>query len=113
MGISFTAWAADLRYVFFEKIDEIRKEKGKEFVYPNEILIPARDKMKDEIIVKLKQAGSTGKGKELVKFYRENPGWKLSGMGNNLYSYGENPDMAALVRTITESVLKELKNNNI
>lgn len=112
-GISFTAWAADIRYVFFEKIDEIRKEKGKEFVYPSDILIPARDKMKDEIIAKLKQAGSTGKGKELVKFYRENPGWSSSGMGNNLHNHGENPDMAALVRTITESVLKELKNRNL
>ena len=82
-GISFTAWAADIRYVFFEKIDEIRKEKGKEFVYPSDILIPARDKMKDEIIAKLKQAGSVGKGKELLDFYRKNPEWKLSGMGNN------------------------------
>ena len=112
-GISFTAWAADIRYVFFEKIDEIRKEKGKEFVYPSDILIPARDKMKDEIIAKLNQAGSTGKGKELVKFYRENPGWAPIGTGNSFHSNAENPDMETLVRTITQKVLKELKNRNL
>jgi tagatose 1,6-diphosphate aldolase GatY/KbaY len=112
-GISFTAWATDVRYVFFEKIDEIRKEKGKQFVFPSDILIPARDKMKDEIITKLKQAGSAGKGKELVKFYRENPGWGLSGMGNNLHGNAINPDMETLARAITEIVLKELKNKNL
>jgi tagatose 1,6-diphosphate aldolase GatY/KbaY len=112
-GISFTAWAADIRYVFFEKIDEIRKEKGKEFVYPNEILIPARDKMKDEIIAKLKQAGSVGKGKELLDFYRKNPEWKLSGMGNNPGGGVLSWDMETLISNITEIVLKELKNINL
>jgi tagatose 1,6-diphosphate aldolase GatY/KbaY len=108
-GITFTAWATDVRYVFFETIDEIRKEKGKNCVYPNEILIPARDKMKDEIIVKLSQAGSVGKGSQLLDYYRQNPGWELKKpQCNPTISLGPT-DIESLVKNITESVLKELK----
>ncbi|MCL4417976.1 MAG: class II fructose-bisphosphate aldolase, partial [Actinobacteria bacterium] len=69
-GISFTAWATDIRFAFFEKIDEIRKEKGREYVIPGNILIPARDSMKNEIINKLGQSGSIGKGSEIINFYK-------------------------------------------
>jgi tagatose 1,6-diphosphate aldolase GatY/KbaY len=115
-GISFTAWATDVRYVFFEKIDEIRKERGKQFVLPSEILIPARDSMKDEIITKLKQAGSTGRGKELLNFYRGNPTWTLkysnNNSNNNYSAFSKKINLDKLVNDITESVLKEIRNIN-
>lgn len=108
-GISFTAWATDIRYVFFEKIDEIRKEKGKQYVFPSDILIPARDKMRDEVIVKLKQAGSVGRGSELLNFYKENPGWKLSTPVKTGQPGQEKPNIDNLVCIITRKVLEEIK----
>ena len=69
--------------------------------------------MKDEIIAKLKQAGSVGNGKELLDFYRKNPEWKLSGMGNNPGGGVLSRDMETLISNITENVLKELKNINL
>jgi tagatose 1,6-diphosphate aldolase GatY/KbaY len=112
-GISFTAWATDVRYVFFEKIDEIRKEKGKEFVFSSDILVPARDKMRDEIIVKLKQAGSDGRGSEIIDFYKKNPGWKLSNSGSQNQIERNKIDIESLVSAITETVLREINKRNI
>lgn len=111
-GISFTAWATDIRYVFFEKIDEIRKEKGRQYVFPSDILIPARDKMRDEVIVKLKQAGSVGRGSELLNFYKENPGWKLNTPGKIGQPEEGKIDIDNLVCIITEKVLKEIRKRN-
>ena len=112
-GVSFTAWATDIRYVFFEKIDEIRKEKGREYVIPGNILIPARDKMKDEIINKLRQGGSAGKGNEIVSLYKDQANFDLS---NKSYSGQVCPgieeiDINNLVKTITQVVLKEIKDS--
>jgi ketose-bisphosphate aldolase len=112
-GISFTAWATDVRYVFFEKIDEIRKEKGKQFVFSSDILVPARDKMRDEIIAKLKQAGSDGKGSEIINFYKNNPDWNLNNSTNTHYIEKNKIDIENLVSIITETVLKEINKKNI
>lgn len=110
-GISFTAWATDVRYAFFEKIDEIRKEKGKKYVFSSDILIPARDSMRDEVITKLKQAGSTGRGSELADFYRRNPGWQLTAEKNICSAQDKiKTDIDSLVHEITERVLRELRN---
>ncbi|MHB1345894.1 MAG: class II fructose-bisphosphate aldolase [Candidatus Humimicrobiaceae bacterium] len=112
-GISFTAWATDVRYVFFEKIDEIRKEKGKQYVFSSDILVPARDKMRDEIILKLKQAGSDGRGSELLDLYKRNPGW-TSGSATASGCFENNKtDIENLVSIITETVLKEIRNRKI
>ncbi|MCL5070206.1 MAG: class II fructose-bisphosphate aldolase [Actinobacteria bacterium] len=105
-GISFTAWATDIRFVFFEKIDEIRKEKGREYVIPGNILIPARDKMKDEIINKLSQAGSIGKGSEIINFYKNRAKTDISG---KYFSDVDKFDMDKLVEHITSAILKEIR----
>jgi len=105
-GISFTAWATDIRFVFFEKIDEIRKEKGREYVIPGNILIPARDKMKDEIINKLRQGGSIGKGSEIINFYKNQVKTDIS---NKCFSDIDKVDVDKLVKYITLAVLKEIK----
>ena len=105
-GISFTAWATDIRFVFFEKIDEIRKEKGREYVIPGNILIPARDKMKDEIINKLRQSGSIGKGSEIINYYKNQAKTDKS---NKCFPGIDKVDVDKLVKYITLSILKEIK----
>lgn len=70
-GISFMAWSTDIRYAFFKKIDEIRAEKGEKCIIPDDIMIPARDRMRDEIISKILQTGSNNRGSELIRLYNE------------------------------------------
>jgi ketose-bisphosphate aldolase len=68
-GISFMAWSTDIRYAFFKKIDEIRLEKGEKCIIPDQIMIPARDRMRDEIISKIFQTASNSRGRELIALY--------------------------------------------
>jgi len=106
-GISFTAWSTDLRYAYFKKIDEIREEKGERCVIPNDILIPARDKMKDEIIEKIKQTGSDGKGNKIIYLYKKN---------KNLIKddpYSNNININKLVDDISKRVLDEIRKLDI
>ena len=105
-GISFTAWATDVRYAFFKKIDELRAEKGKEYVCSSDILIPARDKMKDEIINKIMQTGSNDRGSELISLYKKQG---ILNLDSNYPSSNNKKDIDKLVDDITNEVLIKIK----
>lgn len=113
-GFSLTAWATDIRYVFFKTIDEIRKQKGEKFVLPAEILIPARDKMKEAIVEKLKQGGSFGKGSQILReFEKENKFVdKPLQLNNVIKDYKETyslDEFLKIVEIISDEVVKKLK----
>ncbi|MCL4416038.1 MAG: hypothetical protein M1365_04980, partial [Actinobacteria bacterium] len=69
------------------------------------ILIPARDSMKNEIINKLGQSGSIGKGSEIINFYKNR---SKTDIGNKCFSDADKVDLDKLVEHITSAVLKEL-----
>ncbi len=113
-GFSLTAWATDIRYVFFKTIDEIRKQKGEKFVLPAEILVPARNKMKETIIEKLKQGGSCSKGSQILNEFKiKNPFLdKPFPPGDYIDTSKEfyNPEeISKLTEIISEEIVKRLK----
>ena len=101
-GISFMAWSTDIRYAFFKKIDEIRAEKGEKCIIPDDIMIPARDKMRDEIISKILQTGSNNKGSELIHLYNEQK-YKEKNSDNNTGNYAyKDMDTNKMIKIISK-----------
>lgn len=71
-GISFTGYNKDLFYKYFNKIDEIRMQKGQRFVDPSKIIIPARDEMQKEIEKKIDFIESGNTGRKIISLYKNN-----------------------------------------
>lgn len=106
-GVTFTAWAADVRYAFFNKIDEIRAEKGKNFVCSSDILNPAKDSMKDVIIDKIRQTGSDGKGRHLINLFKEK---ETLSMGKDYSVNNKRININELVDKITKEIINNINN---
>jgi ketose-bisphosphate aldolase len=107
-GISFMAWSTDIRYAFFKKIDEIRLEKGEKCIIPDQIMIPARDKMRDEITCKIFQTGSNNRGMELINLYKKQNPENKSGYLPNV-----EPDIEKMIKVIAETVLEKIQDLKI
>jgi len=112
-GISFMAWSTDIRYAFFKKIDEIREEKGEKCIIPDDIMVPARDKMRDEIINKILQTGSNNRGSELIYLYNEQK-YKEKNSGDKTRYYSDNDvDTNKIIKVISEMIVEKIKNLKI
>lgn len=112
-GISFMAWSTDIRYAFFKKIDEIREEKGEKCIIPDDIMVPARDKMRDEIIKKILQTGSNNRGSELIHLFNEQKYIVKNSNDKNYYLSQDNIDTNKLIEDISNIVLDRIKNLHI
>jgi ketose-bisphosphate aldolase len=109
-GISFMAWSTDIRYAFFKKIDEIRVEKGEKCIIPDDIMVPARDKMRDEIISKIFQTGSNNRGSELIHLYNEQKNKEKNPEDKIRYYPGEDVDVNKIIKVISEVIVEKIKN---
>jgi len=68
-GITYFGCATEFRYAFFQKIDEVRKNKGPKMVDPALIFGPAREVMKEKVIEKINLLGSDGKSGKVISGY--------------------------------------------
>jgi hypothetical protein len=108
-GISFMAWSTDIRYAFYKKIDEIREQKGEKCILPDDIMIPARDEMRDEIIRKIIQTGSNNRGSELIRLYNEQKCKEKTPDDNpGNYTYND-MDINKIIKVISDVVTEKIK----
>jgi tagatose 1,6-diphosphate aldolase GatY/KbaY len=113
-GISFMAWSTDIRYAFYKKIDEIREQKGEKCILPDDIMIPARDEMRDEIIRKIIQTGSNNRGSELIRLYNEQKCKERNSEDLTGYYSGKDMDINKMdinkiIKVISDVVTEKIK----